>query len=99
VDIDLFRAHVRRKETLKTGAPRVSLFPQNAADSKRVWRGLGPRKGHKAEKADGVSMSNVFDDVMRFVDGFSIQEWMLFGVIAVLIGIFFMRGSGSQSSY
>ena len=44
-------------------------------------------------------MSQLFREVMRFIEHLDAQQWLLLLLGVVLIGLFCMRGFGSRSGY
>lgn len=37
--------------------------------------------------------------VMQFFNGLDVDQWFLLGAVAVLLGLFCLRGFGSRSNY
>ncbi len=44
-------------------------------------------------------MRHCYREVMRFIEGMGIQEWLLVLFAAVIVGLVCMRGFGSRSNY
>lgn len=39
------------------------------------------------------------DTVLRWASRFTLQDWLLIGVVALIFGAFCLRGYGSRQSY
>jgi hypothetical protein len=44
-------------------------------------------------------MGQVYRDAMRFVDRLDTQEWLIVGIVAIVVGVLCLRGFGSRSGY
>ena len=44
-------------------------------------------------------MGQLYRDAMRFVDQLDTQQWLIVGIVAVVVGVLCMRGFGSRSGY
>jgi hypothetical protein len=44
-------------------------------------------------------MSHLYRDVLHMMERLSVQQWMLVLVVAIVVGVFCLRGFGSRSEY
>jgi len=44
-------------------------------------------------------MGELYRETMRLINHMSTQQWLLVATIALVIGLFCMKGLGSRSSY
>ncbi len=44
-------------------------------------------------------MGRLLRDVLRYVEHMNAQEWVVFAVVGVIIGVLCMRGFGTRSNF